>query len=414
MSNRFFEQFGGVITVSLQGRHPERLINMALSRGIYIWNIKPLDEKMIFEIRSSGYEALRAIAAENGYQLSIVSKHGLPVYKSILKRRVGFMLGGLFFIVALYIIASFVWFVEVTGNERIPAERILSTAARYGIHQGAPKWSFNRLRAEEQVLRDIGDLSYIKIDIRGVKANIEVVEKIVIPQQEITGPCDMVAARNGVVEEILVLDGQARVQEGQPVARGDILISGNVTPILSPYSPPPKEPLLPYQVRARGVVKARVWYDGYGECPMKLENMVLSGRKAYQVKLLTPLKELSLWGKRRTQFEHEQVSTSTKMLNTPIGPFAFTYQKYCEEKAEVVIYSEPEATQIARDRALESLQSKIGPAPKITDSKMSVLSYPSDAILRIRVSVEIIEDIAISRPISEGGTGAGAGTGTVP
>lgn len=404
MSNRFFEQFGGVITVSLQGRHPERLINMALSRGIYIWNIKPVNEKMVFEIRSSGYEALRTIATENGYQLSIVSKHGLPVYKSILKRRVGFMLGGLFFIASLYVIASFVWFVEVTGNERITDERILSATARYGIHQGAPKWSFSRSRVEEQVLRDIGDLSYIKIDIRGVKAHIEVVEKIVIPQEEISGPSDMVAARNGVVEEILVLDGQARVQEGQPVTQGDILISGNVTPILSPYSPPPKEPLLPYQVRARGIVKARVWYDGYGECPMKSENMVLSGRKAYQVKLLTPLKELSLWGKRRPQFEHEQVSTSTKSLNTPIGPFAVTYQKYYEEKAEVIIHSEPEATQIARDRALETLQGRIGASPKITASKISVLSYPSDALLRIKVSVEIIEDIAISRPISENST----------
>ena len=107
MSNRFLEQFGGVITIIVQGRYPERLINMALTRGIYIWNIKPVASGIRFEIRSSGYEALRAMAEENGYQLKIVSKHGLPVYKSIVKRRVGFMLGGVFFIIALYLISSF-------------------------------------------------------------------------------------------------------------------------------------------------------------------------------------------------------------------------------------------------------------------------------------------------------------------
>lgn len=404
INNRFFEQFGGVITVSLEGRHPERLMNMALSRGIYIRNIKPFDEKMVFEIRSSGYEALKAIAAENGYKLSIVSKHGLPVYKSIVKRRVGFILGGLFFVIALYIITSFIWFVELDGNERIDPERILSAAARHGVRQGAPKWTFNRLWVEEQILRDIGDLSYIKIDIRGVRARIEVVEKIVVPEQEITGPSDMVAARNGIVEKILVLDGQASVEEGQVVSKGDILISGYVTPILSPYSPPPKEPLLPYQTRARGVVKARVWYEGYGECPMKSEYLVLSGHKAYQVRLLTPLGEYSLWGRRRPQFEHEEALLNSKSIKTPVGSFALTYGEYREQRLEIITHSESAATEIAREKALESLESQVGPSPQIVESKISVLSYPSDAILRIKIAVEIIEDIAISRPISENST----------
>lgn len=400
MGNRFFEQFGGVITVVLRGQYPERLINMALTRGIYIWNIKPVADDMRFEIRSSGYEALRVLAEENGYQLKIVSRHGLPAYKSIAKRRVGFMLGGIFFIAALYLISSFVWFVEVKGNERITDQRILTTVAKYGVHQGAPKWSFSRIQVEEQVLRDIGDLSYIKIEIRGVKANIEVVEKIVIPPNEITGPSDMVAARSGVVEEILVLDGQAKVEAGQAVAKGDVLISGTVTPVLSPYAPPPLEPLLPYQVQARGVVKARVWYEGYGECPMKTENMVLSGRTAHQVSFITPWREFTLWGKKRPQFAREQVASTSNKLDTPIGPVGFNYRQYSEETPEVITHSEMEATQIAKQKALESLEGQIGQSAKITDSKINLLSSPSDVILRINVSVEVIEDIAISQPIS--------------
>lgn len=400
MGNRFFEQFGGVITVTLGGHHPERLINMALSRGIYIWNIKPVAAGMSFDIRSSGYEALRTIADENGYDLHIVSRHGLPVYKSIMKRRVGFMFGGLFFIIALYLISSFVWFVEVNGNERIATERILAATAKHGIHQGVPKWSFSRVEVEEQVLREIGDLSYIKIDIRGVKANIEVVEKIVVPQDQIIGPTDMVAARSGVVEEILVLDGQAKVEVGHAVAKGDVLISGTVTPVLGPYAPPPKEPLTPYQVQARGVVKARVWYQGYGECPLKSENMISSGRDAHRVALVTPWTELVLWGNKRPQYEHERVKTNAYLLQTSLGPLGFEYHCFIEEKPEIVNYSELGATQIARQKALQSLESQIGESARVTDSKIDVLSSPSDAIIRVKVSVEIIEDIAISQPIA--------------
>ncbi len=400
MGNRFFEQFGGVITVTVEGQYPERLINMALSRGIYIWNIKPLSNGMRFEIRSSGYEALRTIAEENGYHLQVVSKHGLPVYKSIMKRRVGFMAGGLFFIIALYLLSSFVWFIEVKGNERIPTERILAAINKYGIQQGVPKWSFSRVEVEEQVLREIGDLSYIKIDIRGVKANIKVVEKIVVPQQEITGPSDMVAARSGVVEEILVIDGQAKVESGQAVAKGDVLISGTVTPVLNPYAPPPIEPLTPYQVQARGVVKARVWYQGYGECPLRSQNMVLSGREAHQVGLLTPWKEFTLWGQKRPQYEHEQIKATSYILGTPFGPLGFNYHLFSEEQPEEVIHSELEATQIARQKALQSLEDQIGESAVVTDSKFEVLSSPSDTIMRIKVSVEIIEDIAVVQPIA--------------
>ncbi len=404
MVKRFFEHFGGVITVCLRGPHPERLINMALSRGIYIRNIKPFDEGMVFEIRISAYEALRNMAEKNGYQLDTVARYGLPVYKGIFKRRVGFMLGGLFFVIALYLASSFIWFVELEGNEKIASDKILLTLSKYGVHRGAPKWTFDRLWVEEQALRDIGDLSYIKIGIRGVKARIEVVEKIVVPQREITGPSDMVAARSGIVEKILVLDGQAAVEEGQAVSKGDILISAYVTPILSPYSPPPKEPLYPYLVQARGIVKARVWYEGYGECPMKVEHRVLSGAKAHRLKVVTPFRELSLWGKKRLPFEYEQLATVTKALKTPWGEFILVYQKYSEEQLQTLTYQESEAMQIAREKALASLQDRIGLAPEIISNKVSVLSYPSDTILRIKISVEIIEDIAISRPYSENST----------
>jgi hypothetical protein len=52
------------------------------------------------------------------------------------------------------------------------------------------------------------------------------------------------------------------------VASGDILISGVVFPEVSPYIvvDPEQEnssATMPYTVRARGQVEARVWYEGY-------------------------------------------------------------------------------------------------------------------------------------------------------
>ena len=39
-----------------------------------------------------------------------------------------------------------------------------------------------------------------------------------MPRDEITGPCHLVASRDGIIEEVLVLDGQANVEAGDVVA----------------------------------------------------------------------------------------------------------------------------------------------------------------------------------------------------
>ena len=99
--------------------------------------------------------------------------------------------------------SSFIWFVEVTGNNNVKTNQIIITAAKYGVYQGAAKWNFSRSEVEEGILRDLSSLSYVKVDIRGVKARIEVVEKV-LPSDEITGPCHIVASKDGIIEDILI------------------------------------------------------------------------------------------------------------------------------------------------------------------------------------------------------------------
>ena len=124
--------------------------------------------------------------------IELLKSQGLPFYKTIMKRRMGLLAGAVLFILTLYIMSSFVWFVQVSGNNKVDRNRILMTAAHYGIHVGAGKWTFSRTAVEEAMLRDISELAYVQCDIRGVKVNIKVVEKI-LPDLNITGPCHIVA-----------------------------------------------------------------------------------------------------------------------------------------------------------------------------------------------------------------------------
>ncbi len=405
MSRKLFEQLGGIITVKLQGARPEKIINMALARGIFLWDVKKEQDFMTFRIRSSGYEALKSLTDENPYSMEVLDRKGLPFMKSAIKRRLAFLGGALGFILALYILSSFVWFISVSGNERIDDQRILDAAKGHGVYQGAAKWNFSRSEAEEAIMREIKDLTYIKIDIRGVKANIEVVEKIV-PGEEIKGPCHLLASQDGVIEEIIVLDGQAQVKEGDAVAKGDLLISGLVIPEINPYMPPEaSQNLNPYLVRARGIVKARVWYEGYGECSLYQESRVLTGRKEHYLWIQTPWNEFKIFGDDKNGFALYQSSEKTNTVNTPWGSFQLLKTILQEEQLEKKQYSEAEARKIAEKKALAILDKKVDKFAKISDSKIEVLSAPSESVLRVKAAVEIIKDIAQAQAINQGENG---------
>jgi len=405
MGNKLFDQVGGTIKVALKGKNQEKIINMASSRGIYIWDIKKNGDDLNFKVRTSGLKALQSISEENDYELDVREKQGLPFYRNLFRRRMGFFTGALIFILALYIMSSFVWFVEVDGNKKVESSKILLTAAKHGVYQGAAKWNFSRIEAEEAMLRDLGELSYVKLDIRGVKARIQVVEKI-LPKTDISGPCHIVATRDGVIEEVLALDGQANVKPGDVVKKGDILISGVVFPEKSPYivsndeEEKEEEQEEPYTVRARGQVKARVWYEGYGECRLHEEKLVLSGRKLRKIYIETPWKTFLVKGQREKTYNLYEQKIKKRIVKSPLGDFGFFQVELKEKIKKTRDFTEKEAVKLARERAMKTLARKMGDNTKISESRVDILSRPSDPILRARISVEAIEDIATAQPIN--------------
>lgn len=393
MSKKLFEQFGGMISLRLKGLNPERIINMAISRGIYIWDIKKDGDKMHFKIRNSAFSSIKKIADEQEFEIEVLDKVGLPFYKGVLKRRFAFLVGAPIFILAIYFLSSFIWFLEISGNEKIASEKILLIASDYGLSKGAAKWNFSKSKVEKEILKEINELSYVQLDIKGVKARINVVEKI-IPKEEISGPVNIVAKRSGIVEDVLVLEGEASVGLGDSVKKGDILISGVIFPpeqVSAAENEQVNEEIR--LVRARGVVKAKVWFEGYGECYIYSDKKKFTGKEKSFYSIKTPWKEFFV-PETKFPFSLFEEEIFEKEISTPLGAFIFKRFKLKEFILEKIQYSEEEATKIAEEKAVKSLGENI---VADNDNELAIekelISLPSEAIIRVKVIVEKIEDI---------------------
>ncbi|NLB17751.1 MAG: sporulation protein YqfD [Syntrophomonadaceae bacterium] len=394
-SNRWVEYLGGIITVRVRGPYPERIINLALSRGIYLSNVQREGEYLSFSIRRNAIKPLEKLSEEAGYEIEIIKKQGLPFYSRMIRERWMLVAGGFLFVLTLYILSSFVWYLEIRGVVEVKPTQVAESVASHGLKRWAFKGSLDKTRIEEGILQDIPQLFYAQVDIRGVKAVVKVVEKI-FPEEELSGPCHVVASRGGIIEEMMVLDGSPMVEIGDTVGAGNILISGAVSAQGEESEGAESATNL---VRARGMVKARVWYEGYGEYPLMKEKIELTGKKTEGITIEHPGGKWRLKrpDQRMTSF---QVEEKRYKADSPWGKVTLTHEVRLETIKSTEEVSAAKALEIATKQAMENLHKVTGQAEKVLNTKVRKLSSPSEQLIRLKVEAEVLEDIGRIQPIN--------------
>ena len=119
--------------------------------------------------------------------------------------------------------------VRVEGNESVSEEKIIAELESVGFGVGS-RWSKTDRNAVELAVLDGSDtLAWISINRQGRVATVTVIELAsgILPPEDNT-PCNIVADRDCVIEEITVVSGTPAVKVGDTVRRGELLISGIV------------------------------------------------------------------------------------------------------------------------------------------------------------------------------------------
>lgn len=409
----------GYVTITLPEECLEKFVNMATTRGIYLWGITgAIGKRVALNVRRKDVQPLRHVARMTRCRFQIIHRYGLPFYVGRLRRRRALVGGALFFVVVLYALSSFVWFIDITGNNAVDDEKIAGVLRKAGLHRGVPKWSLDTAELEKAVMQQVGGLAWVGVTVDGTRVVVKVVEKV-LPPDNGEHPVDLVAKKDGLIKEILVLSGHPLVQEGDTVIAGQVLISAAI--------PPPEvneedekntgileedEPRPPVQyVHARGIVRARVWYDEYKE--IKLEERITrpTGREITKLCMKIGGKEIILMGPRQAPYahyaEHAEVKRPPQWRNINV-PVEFITVKYVEQEIYINKLSRAEARNLAGDRAMEELRGRMPGDVKILQTKLQEVKTASEEdIVRVRLQVETLEEITVEKPHQPGGGGSG-------
>ncbi len=154
---------------------------------------------------------------------------GLPNILSLYKKRIGVPIGLLTSVLFIYLSTLYTWDITVSGNEYISDEEIISAVASLGFGVGSriSEVDFEELCHEFILQSD--EISWVSINMVGTTAEVRVreKEKKSLPREN-GSPSNLVAKSDGIIIRTETECGDTVVKGGQPVKKGELLISGVV------------------------------------------------------------------------------------------------------------------------------------------------------------------------------------------
>ena len=158
---------------------------------------------------------------------SVSEPMGLSGFFKKIKKRYG-IFSALLVSLFLFIFSStHVFDIRIEGSAAGNEEKILEELETLGFKPGVSFAKVDKARIESEMLSSSENVSWININQRGNVFYVKVIDKINHDEEEIkTGYANVVALRDGIIEEITVKSGFPTVKPGDTVKKGEILISG--------------------------------------------------------------------------------------------------------------------------------------------------------------------------------------------
>lgn len=229
----------GTVTVKVTGAETEAFLNRCTRETLLLRNVTPVSEFAV-EVTAAGWEyrGLRQLAEQMQCEIAGVSRQGLPFFLLRFRRRYALLAGAVLFLILTIVGSHTILTVDVTGNETIPDEVIISQLRLCGVSVGTWGPSVPIRAVENRMMRAMNELSVFSLNLYGSRAEVIVREGDPVPevrQEEV--PTDVVSAASGVITHIEAWQGDALFQEGDTVCKGDILIAGRAFMDLEPMVP---------------------------------------------------------------------------------------------------------------------------------------------------------------------------------
>ena len=218
--------------------------------GISSYNCD-IDNVFIAKSNINNFKKIHGIARKTKCKVKINSKKGLPIILHRYRKRKLFLFLLIPIALLVFISSTYIWNIEIVGNENIDIDELLMQLGEEGVSIGKRKSSVESKKVINNIRLKRSDIAWLSIDMKGTNVIITLVEAEqkpkIIDKDEY---CNIVATEQGLITKITADTGTAQVKVGDVVKKGDVLIGGYMQGKYTDTR----------YVHAKGEVNAKVWY----------------------------------------------------------------------------------------------------------------------------------------------------------
>ncbi len=398
---KFDQYLSGMVELQLSAvKHNmpvEEFLQRLTDTGVQVYQVHRQGDFVYLSIHLDDFSAARHLLREYGCRFHIAKRFGLPFAISRLKRRRGLMLGiGLGFAM-VYLLLSFLWDYEVSGNEQYSDEHVIALVQEYGVLPGSRSDKFDYAAIAKQIVLEHPEFTWIQLEPAGTTLYITVKERMA-DDSKIGKTGSLVARNDGRITELLVFRGTPLVEKGDWVTRGQVLVGGwdypdRVRNQNGEFGPVGE----PFVVEAQAVISGEQERSVIGTCALEERTLTATGKETVQTALAWQGHQIVLWGPKESPYRYasQQVKQRSlfawKQFRLPI------YLKttvYAEKQVQQKTYTEQEAYDAAAERARKQLQQQMPAGSRFLHESIGLKRAENQAVIQAEVVWLVEENIA--------------------
>ncbi|HLR40730.1 MAG TPA: sporulation protein YqfD [Virgibacillus sp.] len=396
----------GYVTVAVKGNMPELFFQMCMKHEIPVWNIKKTAKDTCEgNIKLQDMKYIKQIKRETDYKISFIDKKGYPFLIKRFTRKKEILIALIMSLLLIIFLSNIIWEVKITGVPKDIEEKISKQLDNYGIHSGA--WTFSLDSAstiQQQLVKDVPELLWVGVHKKGTTFFLEGVEKIIVKEDEVKGPRNLIATKKGVIQSIYVSKGLPKVQVNDYVEPGDVLVSGDISVKDEEEKQEKKDKEETKDqselVAAEGDITAKTWYEMNVTIPLEVKHEEVTGNKKKKHYIRIGDFQLPIWGFKQPDYEaiHTDTSENPVYFFKWKLPIKIVESVLSEKRYNKVKRTKKDAIDTGIEQAKKELQLQVGPDAKILTEKV-LHETTENGKVKLNLYIAVEENIAKSEPI---------------
>ena len=377
-----WQSIDGYVIIQIKGADAERLLNEMQLAGIWARSIRRVDRTTLHcRIRAADFKRLHRLRRRSRCRIHILSRSGLPFFLLRLWRRKALCIGLTLVFLGMMLLSTRICVIRVTGCERIAEQTVLRALESLGVTVGRPRSGLSLPALGTELLAVDERIGWAEVTLDGVILTVKIVEAVTAPEPiDPETPCEVVAAKDGVIIRVKALAGIPAVRAG------DVLILGDLTR---------EDSQLPLRVHAYGEVLANVYYFSEAAVLAETTRLQPSGQTAPYRAIY--IGDRLVYESESPFADFERSDTHSAALSGTVLPLRAVSGLYRELTEQPVALSEAEMREAAAFDAEQNAYLRIPKDAVIVDKTIRYTQYNGCLVAVVCIVTE--ETIGIQKEL---------------